>query len=155
MKLYNYFTISEFFKNCGFVDIIKCLHNPAICSNLYSIQNRLNYIRSIYGYPIIINSGYRTQKHNKEVGGSETSQHLNLSAVDITSTDVKKLVRVISSIARQRPQAFGQIIYYSDRNFVHLALPSEHFKSATLQEYRFKQLINVTDYEKGNNKDSN
>lgn len=33
--------------------------------------------------PIIINSGYRTPEHNKKIGGSPKSQHMNGTAADI------------------------------------------------------------------------
>lgn len=43
----------------------------------------LEVIRAHYNKPIIINSGYRCEKHNKEVGGAKNSQHLYGDAVDI------------------------------------------------------------------------
>ncbi len=42
----------------------------------------LQKIRCYFQKPIIINSGYRCPKHNKEVGGSKTSYHLKGQAVD-------------------------------------------------------------------------
>lgn len=47
------------------------------------VINRLQIIRDEIQKPIIINSGFRCQKHNKEVGGKERSQHLIGNAVDI------------------------------------------------------------------------
>lgn len=155
MKLYNYFTVKEFFKHVNFIEIVRCLSNPVICSNMYDLQNRLNWIRTIFGYPIIINSGYRTEKHNKDVGGSPTSQHLTLSAVDITcSLDIVKLFHTICQLAQLKHECFGQIIYYPKRNFVHLALPSTKYPSATLFISEDNKFIPFN-YEKGNNKDNN
>lgn len=37
--------------------------------------------------PLVINSGYRTVEHNKEVGGSPKSQHLKGKASDIARVD--------------------------------------------------------------------
>lgn len=43
----------------------------------------LNAIRSRYGRPIVINSGYRSPEHNKAVGGVANSQHVLGTAADI------------------------------------------------------------------------
>lgn len=43
----------------------------------------LNAIRSRYGRPIVINSGYRSPEHNAAVGGVKNSQHVLGTAADI------------------------------------------------------------------------
>lgn len=51
---------------------------------------KLNIARHNAGIPFKINSGYRTPKHNKKVGGASQSSHLKGLAVDIAcnySTD--------------------------------------------------------------------
>lgn len=47
------------------------------------LVEKLQIIRSYYNKPVIINSGYRTNVHNKKVGGSANSQHLLGKACDI------------------------------------------------------------------------
>lgn len=47
---------------------------------------RLYVARELSMIPFIINSGYRTEKHNKKVGGVKNSSHLRGLAVDIAST---------------------------------------------------------------------
>ena len=44
---------------------------------------RLEMLRAKLGKPIIITSGYRCPRHNKEVGGVANSQHTKGTAVDI------------------------------------------------------------------------
>ena len=39
--------------------------------------------REIYGKPIRVNSGYRTQSHNHKVGGVDSSSHLKGLAIDV------------------------------------------------------------------------
>lgn len=52
--------------------------------NILELCYNLEVIRDYFGgRPIIINSGYRTWKHNKAVGGVENSQHLVGKAADI------------------------------------------------------------------------
>ncbi len=43
----------------------------------------LNAIRSRYGRPIVVNSGYRSPEHNAAVGGVPNSQHVLGTAADI------------------------------------------------------------------------
>ncbi len=44
---------------------------------------KLEALRSIFGKPIHINSGYRCAKHNRQVGGATLSQHRYGRAADI------------------------------------------------------------------------
>ncbi len=44
----------------------------------------LNNFRQMIGMPITITSGYRTGKHNEEVGGVKNSLHLTGAGFDIT-----------------------------------------------------------------------
>ena len=43
----------------------------------------LEKIRSHFGAPITINSGYRTPAYNKKIGGASASQHCKGTAADI------------------------------------------------------------------------
>lgn len=45
----------------------------------------LDPLREAWGKPIRVNSGYRTAKLNRKVGGATTSQHLRGEAADITT----------------------------------------------------------------------
>jgi uncharacterized protein YcbK (DUF882 family) len=68
--------------------------------NLVVLAQRLQTIRKMYGNPIIINSGFRTKDSNKEVGGSENSQHLTGSAADIrpaSNGSINELWQVVNS----------------------------------------------------------
>lgn len=49
----------------------------------------LQKIRDHFGKPVVVNSAYRTAKHNKSVGGATYSQHLYGTAADIAVTGVK------------------------------------------------------------------
>ena len=43
----------------------------------------LDLFRAAWGYPVRINSGFRCERHNAEVGGAERSRHLLGCAADI------------------------------------------------------------------------
>lgn len=59
------------------------------------LVENLDDMRSERGRSIVINSGYRTEEHNKEVGGSPSSSHLTGHAADVkamSSTEKYELV---------------------------------------------------------------
>jgi uncharacterized protein YcbK (DUF882 family) len=70
---YDFFELDEF--KCP------CCNENEISERLVSILDRirLEYI----SFPIKINSGYRCKDHNRNVGGSPSSSHLDGVAVDI------------------------------------------------------------------------
>lgn len=47
------------------------------------VREVLDPARENLGMPIVVNSGYRCPKHNREVGGVANSQHLKGEAADI------------------------------------------------------------------------
>ena len=51
---------------------------------------KLDKARGIAGIPFRINSGYRTEAHNRKVGGVNDSAHLKGLAVDIATTPETK-----------------------------------------------------------------
>jgi len=62
-----------------------------------------------------ITSGYRCEKHNREVGGSETSSHLKGLAVDIGIDRSRLRYRVIGAAIRLGFHRIG-----IGKNFLHL-----------------------------------
>lgn len=69
------------------------------------IISMLDVVRKKYGKAVNINSGFRTPKHNAEVGGKVTSSHLKGLAVDISctnSTDRFKLEGILREVGFTR-----------------------------------------------------
>jgi len=64
------------------------------CCGLIKTQPKflaaLNTVREMCGFPLVATSMTRCEKHNKEVGGSKHSDHLNGDAADIACTDMLK-----------------------------------------------------------------
>lgn len=52
----------------------------------FDAMDKLQKFRDIVGVPVTINSAYRTESHNKAVGGSPNSQHVLGRAFDIRIT---------------------------------------------------------------------
>lgn len=73
----------------------------------------LDPIRSLYGKPIYVNSGFRSEKLNELVGGAKNSQHLQGKAADITAgnpRENKKLLDVIMFLFQEGDIEFDQLI---------------------------------------------
>ena len=64
----------------------------------HEFLDMLDVARSIAGVPFAINSGYRTAKHNKKVGGSTNSSHLRGKAADIACTNSASRYRIMSAL---------------------------------------------------------
>jgi len=47
------------------------------------LLDMIDKAREIYGKPIRVNSGYRTENHNRKVGGVDSSSHLKGLAIDV------------------------------------------------------------------------
>ena len=60
----------------------------------------LDNARTIADVPFKINSGYRTEKHNKKVGGKKTSSHLRGFAADISCTDSSNRQKITSALIK-------------------------------------------------------
>ena len=86
------------------------------------LLNLLDAARKKYGKSIVINSGYRTIKHNASVGGTPESSHTKGLAVDIAcsnSTDRFKLAGVLREVGFKRIGIAGSFIHVDiDKNKV-------------------------------------
>jgi len=80
-------------------------------TNLITI---LQGIRDYFGKPVIINSGYRCIKHNKDINGEKNSKHTKGMAADIKINGISPLTiaKYAESIG-----VLGIIVY---KDFVHI-----------------------------------
>ena len=74
----------------------------------------LDPVREKLGMPIVVNSGYRCERHNKDVGGVRNSQHLRGEAADVTCANLPRLKALIIENGR-----FDQLIDYG--TFLHVS----------------------------------
>lgn len=84
----------------------------------------LNAIRSRYGKPIVVNSGYRSPEHNAAVGGVKNSFHTLGLAADIrplskNMDDIPELQRICDEMNRT-----GGVGFYD--TFVHVDVRGEY-----------------------------
>ncbi len=75
--------------------------------DMYCVK-MLDVLRGYVGFPLVITSGYRCAKHNKEIGGAPESKHLLGQAVDI---DIGKLnssqIHMLIELGMPRFNGFG------------------------------------------------
>lgn len=64
----------------------------------YELACLLQFMRDIVGKPLIINSAYRTESHNKAVGGSSNSYHKYGRAFDVSGADVDLMCKILKTI---------------------------------------------------------
>jgi len=78
--------------------------------------DKLQVLRTALGTPMIVNSGYRSPKHNKRVGGAALSMHLEGKAFDISMANHDPA----GFIAAARAAGFRGIGTYPRSNFIHI-----------------------------------
>lgn len=136
-KLTENFTVGEFIvsqDHCQLVNQIKLelslkpFHELELLRYKFYLLARLflQPIREYYKEPIRITSGYRSEALNQALNGSsQSSDHLYLgesAAVDFTGNEIVAASHYLATFLRH---SFGQMIYYPDRKFVHVSLPSQ------------------------------
>lgn len=85
----------------------------------------LNYIRHELGFPISVNSGFRTSEVNRAVGGVSDSNHLYGLAFDIRPSHKSKVrYEELLSFLQTYPisEYLKEIIPYRDKGFVHISI---------------------------------
>ena len=58
----------------------------------------IDEVREIYGKPIRINSGYRTEAHNRKVGGVDSSSHIKGLAIDVSCTKSDDRFKMLTAL---------------------------------------------------------
>ena len=85
------------------------------------VTNVLDRLRSEWGRPIIVTSGYRCKELNVAVGGARNSQHLKGQAVDIVSDDFEAFRRFVRRWCKDNE--FDQCIFEHSggRQWIHIS----------------------------------
>jgi uncharacterized protein YcbK (DUF882 family) len=101
--------VSKFFS----YDETKC---PCCGDNIISddLLTKLDKAREMANVPFKITSGYRCEKHNKEVGGKENSSHLQGLACDISCDNDTDRYKILFSLCSAGFTRIGIA-----KNFIH------------------------------------
>ena len=96
--------------------IINIIHTVQVRDSIKALVDEvLQPLRTAWGKPLIINSGYRCPELNREVGGAPTSQHIKGEAADVACDDPYALARLACDLGLQ----YDQMILYP--TFVHFS----------------------------------
>lgn len=109
MQLTANFTKEEFDCRDGSAMPAKVLENVKI------VAKQLQILRDFVGKKITINSGYRSEKYNKKVGGAPKSQHLQGKAADITIEGMspQKVAETLENLIKEGKIKQGGIGIYN------------------------------------------
>lgn len=113
MKLTKNFKLAEFESKDG-------AETPlGVLDNLKKLALYLQVIRDYLGVPITVNSGYRSPSHNKAIGGSKGSKHMEGIASDLKPQGItpKQLYDSIEELTARGDLPEGGMKAYS--TFVH------------------------------------
>ena len=115
-KLSPNFTLGEFVSKDG-------SDNVLVAATLVTI---LQKIRDKFGKAVTINSGYRSEAHNRKIGGSVNSLHVRGMAADIVVTDITPLA--VAQYAESI--GVGGIGHYPDGqgNFCHVDIRAARYR---------------------------
>lgn len=83
------------------------------------VDNVLDPLRTWWGKPITVNSGYRCPELNAAVKGSKTSQHMKGEAADIDTGDRQQNKLLFEYIRKNLP--YDQLIDESNFAWVHVS----------------------------------
>ena len=61
---------------------------PEARANLQLLCGALEQVRALFGVPIIVSSGYRSERVNQLIGGAPKSQHVQGLAADFTVIEI-------------------------------------------------------------------
>ena len=93
----------------------------------------LEPIRLAVGEPMTVLSWYRSPALNAAVGGSPTSQHVLGEACDFRCKHLRTAwLKIVSLVQSDALLGAGQMIYYPNRGFIHVALSGKRFRQPTL-----------------------
>lgn len=92
-----------------------------VCQRInYLLDHTLDPVRELWGKPIGVNSGYRSEALNAAVGGVRTSQHTSGEAADITTGSADGNRRLFDAIAESNID-FDQCIDESYYKWIHIS----------------------------------
>lgn len=126
------FTLAEFAVSASHPELVSPVPTALIPRVQLLASKGLQVLRDAIGQPLTVLSGFRSDRLNRAVGGSPTSQHVVAEAADVTCDDIRGAWRAVLGLVRDgRLPGMGQIIGYPQQAFIHMALASARYPRAT------------------------
>lgn len=95
------------------------------------VDNVLDPLRERYGKPIRVSSGYRSEKLNRSVNGTTSSQHRLGEAADITVGSKEGNRKLYEIIRNELP--FDQLIDEKNFSWVHVSFKKDRNRKQLLK----------------------
>lgn len=131
-----YFTIYELCKSGTATNKgISNIPSQAELVNLEAlVDNILDPLRSAWGKPIVINSGFRCDKLNRAVGGASGSQHKTGEAADIEdSSRNREANRRLFELIRSLGLPFDQLVNEFNYDWIHVSFSRTRRRGQVLE----------------------
>lgn len=126
------FTLEEFAVSAEHPELVAPVPVTLIPKAKALAVNVLQPIRDELQRPMRILSAYRGKALNRAVKGSVTSQHVRMEAADFTCEDIRQAwLQILTMVSEGRLKGAGQMIYYPDKGFIHVAVPSGRYQVPT------------------------
>lgn len=139
------FSLAEFAVSGSFPHLVEPVPQQFVPNVTKLVTTILQPMRTAWGRPFTVNSGYRSPLLNEAVGGSLTSQHRSAAAVDFVTADQRALF--YSLLAHPDRYPCGQTIWYPKKGFMHVALPSRRYAEPSFfvstRARRYTRIISV------------
>lgn len=128
MQLSKNFKLDEFYVSMSFPDLAEKIERTEDDKQkmLVLANTLLQPVRDLYG-SVRIKSGKRSPELNTAIKGAAQSEHLytgHSAAVDFTFIKEGAVEKAYRWLVENRPNCFGQLIWYKKSNFVHVSLPT-------------------------------
>lgn len=130
VQLTPHFRLSEFAVSATHPDLVRPVPKE-LRPRVQLLAEQLERVRAKLQRPMRILSGYRAETLNKAVRGSATSQHTRAEAADVEITDARHAFEAVLAMIEAGELTLGQVIWYPSRGFIHFALPSPRYPTAT------------------------
>ena len=117
-----------------------------VSANLLLLARGLEVVRSVLGYPMHVNSGYRSPKLNAAIGGSRTSNHMKGLAADFTCREYGSPYEIAKILVVHCGEIGFQTLIM-EGTWVHIDFPEEGQPAYNVLTAHF--LASGTTYTKG------
>ena len=118
-------------------DIDNTVNDDSSKQNLLQLAYKLETVRSILGYPLVISSGYRCLELNRAIGSKDTSAHVKGLAADFICPKYGIPETVFEYLLTKKELKYDQLILEKLRgkSWIHIGLKENP------EKYRQQALI--------------
>ena len=138
----NYFTIEELCKSETAEQFnIDNVPDTNITNNLQQLIEFLNPIRDAWGSALIVTSGYRCERLNQMLGGSDTSAHKLGWAVDLIPSNgkIEEFEQFLIKYVKDNKIMWDQILIEKSGNstWIHIGIYNQYMTQRQQIKYMF------------------